>query len=99
VYDGKSEPTVPIESNQLRPTELVTSSSAFATTAPSGSSALSHCAPGEFCLMESPPEYPISERPVDVGWVGGWASDFDILLSDPIGIKAFTVGIPKEKQN
>lgn len=31
------------------------------------------------------------ERPIDVGWVGGWASDFDILLNDPIGIKAFTV--------
>ena len=33
------------------------------------------------------------ERPIDVGWVGGWASDFDILLSDSIGIKAFTVSI------
>ena len=31
------------------------------------------------------------ERPIDVGWVGGWASDFDILLRDSIGIKAFTV--------
>ena len=30
-----------------------------------------------------------SERPVDVGWVGGWASDFDALLNDPVGVKAF----------
>lgn len=32
-----------------------------------------------------------TERPIDVGWVGNWASDFDILLKDPIGIKAFAV--------
>ncbi|KAH7636896.1 regulator of g protein signaling-like protein [Dermatophagoides farinae] len=36
------------------------------------------------------------ERPIDVGWVGGWASDFDILLSDSIGIKAFTDFLRKE---
>lgn len=47
----------------------------------------------EYGWMESPPEYPITERGVDVGLVGGWASDFDMLLSDPIGIKAFTVRI------
>lgn len=47
----------------------------------------------EYCCMDSPPEFPISERPVDVGWIGSWASDFDILLSDPIGIKAFTVSV------
>ena len=41
--------------------------------------------------MGSSLDFPISERPIDVGWVGGWASDFDILLSDPVGIKAFTV--------
>lgn len=50
----------------------------------------------EYCWMESPPEYPITERPVDVGWVGGWASDFDILISDPIGVKAFSVSATSE---
>ncbi|KAF7496555.1 Regulator of G-protein signaling 12 [Sarcoptes scabiei] len=37
-----------------------------------------------------------TERPIDVGWVGNWASDFDILLKDPIGIKAFADFLRKE---
>lgn len=44
----------------------------------------------EYCWMDSPPDL-ISERPIDVGWVGGWATEFDILLADPIGIKVFSV--------
>lgn len=49
----------------------------------------------KFSLMESPPEG-ISERPIDVGWVGGWATDFDVLLADPIGVKAFKDFLSRE---
>lgn len=72
-----------------------TSKLIFSTSAAVRSESTSGAGGGSsgFGLMESPPEFPISERPVDVGWVGGWASDFDILLSDPIGVKAFTVSI------
>jgi hypothetical protein len=35
----------------------------------------------------------VSERPVDVGWVGGWAQDFEKLLSDSVGLKVFAVCI------
>ena len=33
----------------------------------------------------------VSERPIDVGWVGGWAQDFEKLLSDSVGLNAFAV--------
>lgn len=49
----------------------------------------------KFSLMESPPEG-ISERPIDVGWVGSWATDFDALLADPIGVKAFKDFLSRE---
>ena len=31
------------------------------------------------------------ERPIDVGWVGSWASNFEHLLSDQVGLKIFSV--------
>ena len=40
---------------------------------------------------DSPPDFQISESLNEGGGVRGWALDFDQLLSDPIGIKAFTV--------
>ncbi len=33
----------------------------------------------------------VSERPIDVGWVGGWATDFEKLLTDNIGLMVFAV--------
>ena len=32
---------------------------------------------------------------VDIGRVGAWATDFEKLLSDPVGLRTFTVIIPK----
>ncbi len=31
------------------------------------------------------------ERGVDVGRVGAWATDFEKLLADPVGLQTFTV--------
>lgn len=47
----------------------------------------------EFSQMESPPDWPPSEPPaaVEVGNVSAWSSDFDVLLADPLGVKAFEV--------
>lgn len=47
----------------------------------------------EFSQMESPPDWPPSEPPtaVQVGNVSAWSSDFDVLLADPLGVKAFEV--------
>ena len=32
------------------------------------------------------------EMGVDIGRVGAWATDFEKLLSDPVGLRTFTVG-------
>ena len=32
-----------------------------------------------------------AERGVDVGRVGAWATDFEKLLADPVGLQTFTV--------
>ena len=34
-----------------------------------------------------------SERGIDVGRVGSWATDFEKLLRDPLGLQTFTVGM------
>ena len=34
-----------------------------------------------------------SERGVDVGRVGSWATDFERLLRDPLGLQTFTVSV------
>ncbi len=37
-----------------------------------------------------------SERGVDVGRAGAWATDFEKLLSDPVGLQTFTEFLKKE---
>lgn len=32
-----------------------------------------------------------SERGIDIGRVGSWATDFEKLLTDPIGLRTFAV--------
>ena len=32
-----------------------------------------------------------SERGIDIGRVGSWATDFEKLLADPIGLRTFAV--------
>ena len=34
-----------------------------------------------------------SERGIDVGRVGSWATDFEKLLRDPLGLQTFTVSL------
>ena len=34
---------------------------------------------------------PAEERPIDIGRVGLWATDFEKLLADPVGLYTFTV--------
>ena len=38
------------------------------------------------------------EMGVDIGRVGAWATDFEKLLSDPVGLRTFTVIITKIKK-
>ena len=33
------------------------------------------------------------EMGVDIGRVGSWATDFEKLLSDPVGLRTFTVSV------
>ncbi|KAG8236670.1 hypothetical protein J437_LFUL014398 [Ladona fulva] len=48
-------------------------------------------------LMAPPPPPPLSEeRGVDVGRVGGWATSFEKLLEDPIGLHTFAEFLKKE---
>ena len=35
---------------------------------------------------------------VDIGRVGAWATDFEKLLSDPVGLRTFTVIITNIKK-
>ena len=35
------------------------------------------------------------EMGVDIGRVGAWATDFEKLLSDPVGLRTFTVRMQK----
>ena len=35
-----------------------------------------------------------SERGIDIGRVGSWATDFEKLLTDPIGLRTFVVRSP-----
>ena len=39
------------------------------------------------------------EMGVDIGRVGAWATDFEKLLSDPVGLRTFTVINIKSIQN
>ena len=34
-----------------------------------------------------------SERGIDIGRVGSWATDFEKLLTDPIGLRTFAVSL------
>jgi hypothetical protein len=34
-----------------------------------------------------------SERGIDIGRVGSWATDFEKLLADPIGLRTFAVSL------
>ena len=37
-----------------------------------------------------------SERGIDIGRVGSWATDFEKLLTDPIGLRTFVVSFFKK---
>lgn len=41
--------------------------------------------------MKYDSNYEGCERPIDVGWVGSWASNFQHLLSDQVGLKIYSV--------
>ena len=38
-----------------------------------------------------------SERGIDIGRVGSWATDFEKLLTDPIGLRTFVVSSFKKR--
>ena len=40
-----------------------------------------------------------SERGIDIGRVGSWATDFEKLLTDPIGLRTFVVSSFKQDFN
>ena len=42
-------------------------------------------------FIKPEPEAPGREMGVDIGRVGAWATDFEKLLSDPVGLRTFTV--------
>lgn len=45
-------------------------------------------------VMANPTTEPSGrEMGVDIGRVGSWATDFEKLLSDPVGLRTFTVSV------